>query len=149
MAAERKGPPGPTDPDAGLWQGRVVARRFVSPDGFVVLVGKAAADNDILSLKIGSQRDFWFHIASGAGSHVVVRNPEGLERLPRDTIQFAAGLAARYSKARDGGRVAVHLTTCREVSKPRGFAPGKVTLGRFTTVHATPLKLEASDDDEA
>ena len=38
----------PTDPDAGIWRGRQVARRFVSPDGMVVLVGKAAEDNDVL-----------------------------------------------------------------------------------------------------
>ncbi|MFM8409558.1 MAG: hypothetical protein ACKOCT_04710, partial [Alphaproteobacteria bacterium] len=51
--------PGPTDPDQGLWCGRRVARRFVSPDGFVVLVGRSAEDNDILSLKLASPRDFW------------------------------------------------------------------------------------------
>jgi predicted ribosome quality control (RQC) complex YloA/Tae2 family protein len=147
--AHRKGPPGPTDPDAGLWQGQQVARRFVSPDGFVVLVGKTAADNDVLSLKLASQKDFWLHIASGPGSHVVVRNPEGLERLPRDTLQFAAGLAARYSKARDGGRTAVHLTTCREVGKPRGLPPGKVTLGRYQTVQAAPLHLDEDASEEA
>jgi predicted ribosome quality control (RQC) complex YloA/Tae2 family protein len=144
MARSEKGPPGPTDPDAGVWQGRPVARRFVSPDGFVVLVGKSAEDNDVLSVKLAAPRDFWFHIAAGSGSHVVVRNPEGLERLPRDTVQFAAALAARYSKARTGGRVAVHTTTCSAVAKPRGWPAGKVTLGRFKTVHATPL-AEAPD----
>jgi predicted ribosome quality control (RQC) complex YloA/Tae2 family protein len=146
MARGDKGPPGPTDADAGLWQGRQVARRFLSPDGFVVLVGKTAEDNDVLSLRLASPKDFWLHIASGSGSHVVVRNPEGLDRLPRDTVQFAAALAARYSKARSGGRAAVHLTSCREVSKPRGFAPGKVAIGRFKTVHAAPLPEPAGED---
>ena len=140
---ERRGPPGPTDPEAGLWRGRSVARRFVSPDGFTVLVGRSAADNDVLTVKLAAPRDFWFHIASGSGSHVVVRNPDGLDRLPRDTRRFAAALAAGYSKARRGGRVAVHVTTCSEVRKPRGFAPGKVTLRRYSTVQATPRR----DDD--
>ena len=117
-----------------------MARRFVSPDGFTVLVGRSAADNDVLTVKLAAPRDFWFHIASGSGSHVVVRNPDGLDRLPRDTRRFAAALAAGYSKARRGGRVAVHVTTCSEVRKPRGFAPGKVTLGRYKTVQASPRR---------
>lgn len=137
---QRGAPPGPTDRDAGIWQGRAVARRFVSPDGFIVLVGKTAEDNDVLSLKLGAPRDFWLHVAADSGSHVVVRNPDGVAALPRDTVQFAAGLAAGYSKLRDGGRVAVHLCTCADVSKPRGLAPGKVQIERYRTVHATPRR---------
>lgn len=139
---ERKGPPGPTDPDAGIYQGRSVARRFVSSDGMVVLVGKTAEDNDVLSLRLGAPRDFWLHVAGDSGSHVVVRNPDNLPRPPRETLQFAAGLAAGYSKARNGGRVAVHWTTCDQVSKPRGLPPGKVQLGRFDTVQAAPSRGE-------
>ncbi len=138
----RREPPPPPDADAGLWRGKSVARRFVSPDGFTVLVGRSAADNDVLSIKLASPRDFWFHIASGSGSHVVVRNPDGVDRLPRDTQRFAAALAAGYSKARRGGKVAVHMTTGSEIRKPHGYAPGKVTLGRFKTVHAAPSRGE-------
>lgn len=132
--------PPPPDPDQGTWRGKAIARRLTSPDGFIVLVGKSAADNDILSIKLSSPRDFWFHIASGPGSHVVVRNPDNLDRLPRETERFAAGLAAGYSKARKGGQVDVHLTRCSEVSKPKGFAAGKVTLGRFKTIKVSPLR---------
>ena len=131
---------GPTDADQGIWVGRSVARRFVSPDGMVVLVGRTAADNDILTLKLGAPRDFWMHVAAESGSHVVIRNPDGLGALPRATAQFAAGLAAGYSKARRGGRVAVHVARCADVSKPRGYAPGKVALARYKTVHATPIR---------
>ncbi len=136
-------PPGPTDRDAGVWAGRSVARRFVSPDGFVVLVGRTAEDNDLLSLKLGQPRDFWLHVAADSGSHVVVRNPDGVASLPRETVQFAAGLAARYSKLRDGGRVAVHLCTCADVGKPRGMPAGKVTIERYRTVHVAPFREQA------
>ncbi|MDA8020939.1 MAG: NFACT RNA binding domain-containing protein [Thermoanaerobaculia bacterium] len=131
-----------SDPDHGLWQGKNVARRFLSPDGLVILVGRTAADNDVLSLKIGRPRDFWMHIASGPGSHVVVRNPEKLGRLPRETKQMAAALAVRYSKGRDGGRSAVHFTTCDQVSKKGKMAPGKVRLGRYETVYAAPYSSD-------
>lgn len=134
--------PPPPDPDAGMWQGRSIARRLESPDGFVVLVGRTASDNDLLSLKLASPRDFWLHVAGQPGSHVVVRNPDNLSRLPRETLRFAACLAAGYSKAKAGGKVAVHVTRCSEVSKPRGYAAGKVTLARFETVQARPLQQE-------
>ena len=132
----------PTDPDAGIWQGRSVARIAESPDGMIVLVGRTARDNDVLSLRLAAPRDFWFHVAGESGSHVVVRNPENLDSLPRETKKYAAGLAAGYSKARRGGKVAVHMARAGDVSKPRGLAPGKVHLRRFVTVHAGPLRLD-------
>lgn len=137
-----------SDPDNGIWAGRRIARRFVSPDGLIVLVGKTAADNDILTLKLAAPRDFWMHVAADSGSHVVIRNPDGLASLPRDTAQFAAGLAAGYSKARKGGRVAVHVAQRADVSKPRGLAPGKVLLARYKTVHAAPRREDGETSDE-
>jgi hypothetical protein len=41
MTADRPASPaGPSDPDAGMWRGKIVARRFVAPDGAIVLVGR-------------------------------------------------------------------------------------------------------------
>jgi predicted ribosome quality control (RQC) complex YloA/Tae2 family protein len=77
-----------------------VARRFTSPDGMEILVGRTARDNDELTFRVASQRDFWLHVAGTSGSHVIVRNPEGLPSLPRETVRYAATLAARHSKAR-------------------------------------------------
>jgi len=145
---DRQGPPSPSDPDAGVWQGRAVARRVVSPDGMTILVGQTAADNDVLSLRLAAPNDFWFHVAGGSGSHVVVRNPDGLDSLPRDTKRMAAGLAAGHSKARRGGRVAVHMAKARDVSKRRGLAPGKVILRRYETVHANPVRAEDVGQEE-
>ncbi|MGD9252389.1 MAG: NFACT RNA binding domain-containing protein [Holophagae bacterium] len=143
---KRSGPPVETDADAGIWHGRSVARVAESPDGMIVLVGRTAKDNDVLSVKLAAPRDFWFHVAGESGSHVVVRNPDKLDALPRDTKSFAAGLAAGYSKARRGGKVAVHMARAADVGKSRGLAPGKVHLRRFSTVHARPIRL---DDGEA
>jgi predicted ribosome quality control (RQC) complex YloA/Tae2 family protein len=128
-----------SDRDAGIWAGRPVARRFVSPDGFTVLVGRTAADNDVLTFKLAAPGDTWLHIASGPGSHVVIRNPDRLP-IPRETVQFAAALAAGYSSARKGGRTAVHVATRADVSKPRGYEPGKVALRRYRTVQVVPSR---------
>lgn len=137
---EHRTPPPPSDPENGIFEGRSVARRFVSPDGMTVLVGKSAADNDVLSLALGQPHDFWFHVAADSGSHVVVRNPERLERPPRETLRFAAALAAGYSKLAAGGRTAVHWTTCRNVSKRRGAPAGQVLLHDYQSIDAKPSK---------
>jgi len=148
MARKPPGQPGPSDPDAGMWQGKSVARVAESPDGMIVLVGRTARDNDVLSLKLAAPRDFWFHVASESGSHVVVRNPEKLDSLPRETKRFAAALAAGYSKARRGGKVAVHMARAGDVTKSRGLAPGKVHLQRFISLHASPLRLDDEGDQK-
>jgi predicted ribosome quality control (RQC) complex YloA/Tae2 family protein len=111
-----------------------------------VLVGRTAGDNDVLSLKLAAPGDFWFHVAGESGSHVVVRNPDKLDTLPRGTKRFAAALAAGYSKARRGGKVAVHMARVRDISKPRGLTPGKVHLRRYSSVHAQPLRLDEEDE---
>jgi predicted ribosome quality control (RQC) complex YloA/Tae2 family protein len=112
-----------------------VARRFISPDGMEVLVGKSASDNDALTFRLASQRDFWLHVAGASGSHVVVRNPEGIESLPRETLRFAAALAARHSKAKSaGGKLTVHVARVKDVGKERGAPPGQVVLRRFRSV---------------
>ncbi len=138
-------PPPPSDAEQGVWRGQRVARRFVSPDGFTVLVGKSAADNDRLSLELCEPWDFWFHLAGDSGSHVVVRNPDRLDRLPRDTERFAAALAAGYSKGRNARRAAVHAARGADVSKRRGQPPGEVTLARWRSLDVEPLRAEDLD----
>ncbi|MDG2306039.1 MAG: NFACT RNA binding domain-containing protein [Candidatus Binatia bacterium] len=140
MARAPKGPPPPSDPEQGIYQGRSVAKRIVSADGWTILVGRSAEDNDTLTVRLAEPKDFWLHVASESGSHVVIRNPDGEARPPKETLQHAAGLAAGHSRAREGGRVAVHYAQKSDVRKPRGFAPGKVELARYKTVHAAPRR---------
>jgi predicted ribosome quality control (RQC) complex YloA/Tae2 family protein len=112
--------------------------RFLSADGLEILVGRTAADNDALTFELAGQDDFWLHAAGVPGSHVVLRNPGRLPRPPRQSLRQAAALAARHSKARDGGQVAVHWTLRRYVHKRRGAPAGEVTLDRFQVVRASP-----------
>jgi predicted ribosome quality control (RQC) complex YloA/Tae2 family protein len=118
----------------------------VSFGGFEILVGKGDADNDRLTFRVGEARDFWLHVAGPAGSHVVVRNPEGADELPREVLERAAELAAFYSKARGArGKVEVHVCRVADVSKPRGFPPGQVQLRRWKAVKAYPRGMEADE----
>ncbi len=118
--------------------GKGVAFRSVMVDGFEVLIGKGDAENDQLTFKVADNLDVWLHVASVPGSHVVIRNPDKLSDLPRHVIERAAELAAYHSKARDGGKVEVHLARIADISKPRGFAPGKVILKKWVGLRVYP-----------
>ncbi|MBI1754302.1 MAG: DUF814 domain-containing protein [Acidobacteria bacterium] len=118
--------------------GKGAAFRSVMVDGFEVLIGKGDAENDQLTFKVADNLDFWLHVASVPGSHVVIRNPDKLSELPRSVIERAAELAAYHSKARDGGKVEVHLARIADISKPRGYAAGKVILKKWTGIRVYP-----------
>ena len=127
------------DPAAGTRKdGKGSAFRSVMIEGFEVLIGKGDAENDQLTFKVADNQDFWLHVASVPGSHVVVRNPDKLSELPRPVLERAAELAAYHSKARDGGKVEVHLARIADISKPRGFAPGKVILKKWVGIRVYP-----------
>jgi predicted ribosome quality control (RQC) complex YloA/Tae2 family protein len=120
--------------------------RSFEVEGFEVLVGKGDAENDRLTFAIAGPRDFWLHVAGPAGSHVVVRNPEGRDELPGSVLERAAELAAWHSKARGAkGKVEVHVCRVGDVRKPRGFAPGQVLLRRWEAVRVYPRLAEDAD----
>ncbi len=124
--------------DAKRQDGKGRAFRSVMVESFEVLIGKGDVDNDALTFKVGNPLDFWLHVASVPGSHVIIRNPDKVSEPPREVIERAAQLAAFFSKARDGGKVEVHYCRVADVSKPRGFAPGKVMLKTYKSIRVYP-----------
>ena len=119
------------------------ARSFVSSDGFEILVGKKAKDNDFLTFRIAKSLDLWMHAADYHGSHVVVRNPNRKE-IPHRTLLEAAQLAAFYSQGKSQPKAAVHYTQKKFVNKPKGAAAGLVSLASFKTILVVPKVPELS-----
>ena len=112
-------------------------RRYISSDGFEILVGRAARDNDHLTFKVAKPNDLWLHAADYGGSHVVVRNATRKD-VPHRTIIEAAQLAAQFSQARKDPKVDVHYTERKFVSKPKGSGPGLVRLLRSRNITVAP-----------
>jgi predicted ribosome quality control (RQC) complex YloA/Tae2 family protein len=77
------------------------------------------------------------HAADYPGSHVVVRNPDRRE-VPPGTLLEAAQLAAFYSQGKAQPKAAVHYTLKKFVNKPKGSAPGLVSLASFKTILVKP-----------
>jgi len=151
VALPAEGRPAPRS-DTAESQRRI--RSFSSHDGMPILVGKTAADNDYLSLRLAHGNDRWFHAAHCSGSHVLVRGTrisglaartQGKGRrecqfLPQETLLDAATLAVHFSKARRAARAEVHYTQAKHVRKCRGAPPGQVTLAHHQTL---VLRMEA------
>jgi len=106
-----------------------------------VLIGKSAANNDLLTFKYSRKFDLWFHAQSVPGSHVVIRMPGRNEHPPQTVIQEVASIAAYYSSARHSGTVPVNYTEIRYVRKPRKASPGQVLISNEKTIFVTPKKI--------
>ncbi len=116
--------------------------------GFEILVGKAATDNDHLTFRVAEPHDLWLHVAGGTpGSHVLIRNPEQ-GSVPESVTRRAAELAAWYSKARNAARVEVHVCRAADVKKARGAPAGQVQIARYKSVKVTPAPFEGEAEPE-
>lgn len=119
--------------------------KTVAVDGWQILVGRGDAENDQLTFRVAAPRDLWLHVGGGTpGSHVVVRVPDAVEDVPSDIVVRAAELAAWHSKARNAGKVEVHVCRVADVSKPHGFPAGKVQIANWRRVKVYPRGVDAA-----
>lgn len=108
-------------------------RRFVSKDGFEILVGRSNTENDQLTIRMANGNDLFFHVRGFPGSHVIVRNRKD-KSFPLETLLDAGALAVYYSKIRGNTRADVSYCPRKYVSKPRGAKPGLVTIANEKTI---------------
>ena len=107
---------------------RLPYREFVTLDASSVLVGRGAADNDRLTLRVARPHDLWLHARGVTGAHVIVRLTKGQSCSP-EVLVDAATLAAHFSDLRGESIVDVLYTPRRFVHKRKGSPVGSVTLG--------------------
>ncbi|NOZ56280.1 MAG: DUF814 domain-containing protein, partial [Calditrichaeota bacterium] len=130
-------------------QGRRAFLEFTSADGLQILAGRSAEDNEKLTFDVAKEHDFWFHAAGTTGSHVIVRNPQRLEKCPPRTAEQAAALAAYLSKNRNSSNVLVHYTQKRYLKKAKGAPPGTVIMKTFQSMFVKPALPEQTKDASA
>ena len=113
----------------GHWQGKPAKRiggsgqsaptRVVTPDGYVIWIGRNSRQNEIVTFKKSNSEDFWLHARQVAGAHVIIKN-DG-RRIPDDVIEEAASIAAYYSKRRNDGKVPVDVIGSSMSKRSRGL----------------------------
>ncbi len=112
-------------------------RRFLHR-GTELLVGRNPIQNDQLRHQ-AAQEDLWFHARDIPGSHVIIRTA-GAEPHP-STLEAAATLAGRFSKASQSPKVTVNYTLVKYLKKPPGSPPGRVLYRKEKTMVVDPTRV--------
>ena len=95
-------------------------------EGWVILIGRSAKQNEQVSFKMSSPEDHWLHIHEKPGAHVIIKS-NGRE-IPESVLHFAAQCAAYYSSARQQtSGVQVDITRRKNIRHIPGGHPGLVT----------------------
>ena len=81
--------------------------RFLSSDGYEILVGRSNVQNDELTHKLARRTDLWLHAQKIHGSHVIIRT-DGLE--PPGSNDRRGGFSGRLVIPRAGKRARFRLT---------------------------------------
>jgi len=100
------------------------------------LVGRNSRQNDLVTFRLATSGDLWFHVQGVPGAHVVVRS--GGQEAPPATVRRAAELAAYFSPLREEADVVVAYTERRHVRRVPRAAPGLVTYRHEGTVRVVP-----------
>jgi len=136
LSAQRSAPNAPTEQKLGKHSvpNRLMPRRYRTAEGLEIWVGRSAAGNDHLSVRLARGRDLFFHLDGAPGSHVVLRT-EGRADPPSEAVLDACELAVHFSKSKNATRADVHAVPIANVRKPKGSKPGLVTVHGGKTIH--------------
>lgn len=111
--------------------------REVEYNGYKIWIGRNAESNDTLTLKFGYKEDLWLHAKDVAGSHVLLKHQAG-KKFPKDVIEYAASLAAYYSKRKNESLCPVVVTPKKFVRKRKGDPAGVVVVEREEVLMVVP-----------
>ena len=115
--------------------------RVTTPEGFEVIIGRNALQNERVTWKLAQSDDIWLHAQGAPGSHVIIR-AQGRE-IPQEVIAAAAGWALWHSQARENTKSAVIVTRKRHLRKIKGGRPGQVRVLQQRSITVRPQKPPA------
>lgn len=106
--------------------------RFLTEQGYEIVAGRNARQNELVTFKIAQAEDSWLHARGVPGSHVVIRTG-GQEPDPQ-TLEQAAQIAAYYSRARGERAAPVIVTRRKHIGRAPGGRKGQVTVREEQTL---------------
>ncbi len=110
--------------------------RIHTDEGFDVIIGRNALQNEKVTWAMARPEDIWLHAQDVPGSHVIIRT-EGRE-APEKLLLQAASWAAWHSQARHDTKVSVMVTQRKHLRKLKGGRPGQVRVRTYRTLTVTP-----------
>ncbi|MCR5612934.1 NFACT family protein [Treponema sp.] len=94
-------------------------------DGWYILVGRDANENDELLRHHVRGSDMWFHTRDCPGGYVFVKYRAG-KTIPLDIMLDAGNLAVYYSKARKNGKADLYYTQVKHLRRAKNGPKGLV-----------------------
>lgn len=108
-------------------------RSYKTEAGMDIWVGKNAKGNDKMTFHFAKGSDWWLHASDYPGSHVIIRCSKDTEP-DVETLNDAAELALRFSKAKEMGEGGITLSQVKWLARLK--TPGKVAVSKHRTLHA-------------
>jgi predicted ribosome quality control (RQC) complex YloA/Tae2 family protein len=94
-------------------------------DGWILLVGRTAAENDELLRHHVRGLDMWLHTRDWPGGYVFIKNRAG-KSVPLDILLDAGTLALFYSKGRKNGSGDLYYTQVKHLRRAKNAPKGTV-----------------------
>lgn len=109
-------------------------RRFLSQNGYTILAGRNSRQNDVLTMRIAQEEDYWFHAKNIPGSHVILFT-QGTQPPEADMLQ-AAIIAASLCRVKNSGKLPIDYVQRKHIWKANGAKPGMVLYDNYRTIIA-------------
>ncbi len=94
-------------------------------NGWHILVGRTASENDELLRRHVKGQDWWLHTRDWPGGYVFIKNQNG-KSVPLETLLDAGNLALFYSKGRKAGRGDLYYTQVKYLRRAKNAPKGTV-----------------------
>ncbi|MBQ2314741.1 MAG: DUF814 domain-containing protein [Treponema sp.] len=94
-------------------------------DGWTLLVGRTANENDELLRHTVRGSDLWLHTRDFAGGYVFIKAQKN-KTVPLDILLYAGNLAVYHSKARQNGKADLYYTQVKYLRRAKNGPKGLV-----------------------
>ncbi|MDY4129787.1 MAG: NFACT RNA binding domain-containing protein [Treponema sp.] len=94
-------------------------------DGWTILVGRTATENDDLLRHTVKGQDMWMHTRDYAGGYVFIK-AKAKKTIPLEILLYAGNLAVYHSKARKNGQADLYYTQVKHLRRAKNGPKGLV-----------------------
>lgn len=98
---------------------------YYTSNGWDILVGRNAKENDHLLRHNVKGNDMWFHVRDYPGGYVFIKNKKG-KTIPLEILKDAAILALFYSKGKNNGKGDIYYTQVKHLKRVKKGKLGQV-----------------------
>lgn len=118
-------------------------------DGWTIIVGRTANENDDLLRHTVRGQDMWLHTRDFAGGYVFIKARSG-KTVPLEILLYAGNLAVYHSKARRNGQADLYYTQVKHLRRAKDGPKGLVlpTNEKNLFIKLDDAKLRYLDDLE-